>query len=102
MSTRVKWIVGIIGTIVLGALGSGLWDLCLRDFFVWSGHGILTLITLGIGSVRDSNYIEIAKGRTDRVGIYLVSIGLFFFGGIIGGVASVVTISGRRGELGIS
>src|SRR5437868_15179640 len=101
MSTRVKWIVGIIGTIVLGALGSGLWDLCLRDFFVWSGHGILTLITLGIGSVRDSVYFEIAKGRTDRVGIYLVSFGMAFFGILTGFVVALVTV-GRGGGLSVS
>src|SRR5258707_13104413 len=96
MSKLVKWTLWILGMIVLGALGSGFWDLLLRNMFVGIGHRILTLITLGIGSVRDSFYVEIAKGRTDRVGIYLVSFGAIFLGFLTGCVTALVTL-GRRG-----
>ena len=84
MRKSTKVVLGIIGTIILGALGSGFWDLCLRDFFTWIGHGILSATTLGITSVRDSFYVEIAKGRTDRVGIYLLTFAFFFFGALMG------------------
>src|SRR5712692_8680373 len=84
MRKSTKIVLGIVGTILLGALGSGFWDLCLRDLFTWIGHGILSAITLGITSVRDSFYVEIAKGRTDRVGIYLVTFAFIFFGVLVG------------------
>lgn len=84
MRKSTKIVLGIIGTVVLGALGSGFWDLCLRDLFTWIGHGILSATTLGITSVRDSFYIEIAKGRTDRVGIYLLTFAFIFFGALMG------------------
>jgi hypothetical protein len=84
MSTRAKIVLGICGSILLGALGSGFWDLFLRDAFIWVGHGLLTIITLGIGSVRDGFYAEISKGRTDRVGIYLVTFSFVFLGALWG------------------
>src|SRR6266536_2883145 len=84
MRKSTKIVLGILGTIVLGALGSGFWDLCLRNLLTWIGHGILSAITLGITSVRDSFYVEIAKGRTDRIGIYLLTFAFIFFGALIG------------------
>ncbi|MEY2485486.1 MAG: hypothetical protein QOH39_1134 [Verrucomicrobiota bacterium] len=103
MSNFAKWTVGIVGTVLLGALGSGFWDLFLRDIFVWIGHGLLTLITLGISSVRDSFYLEIAKGRTDRVGIYLVSFGMSFLGILTGFVFALATFRpGRAAGLGMA
>jgi hypothetical protein len=84
MSKPVKWTLWILGTILLGALGSGFWDLFLRNMFVGIGHGILTLITLGISSVRDSFYVEIAKGRTERAGLYLMSFTFIFLGFLAG------------------
>ena len=90
-----KILLGIVGSIILGALGSGLWELCLRDFCIWIGHGILSATTLGITSVRDSFYVEIAKGRTDRVGIYLVYFGFIFFGALFG-LYAATTKFGRK------
>jgi hypothetical protein len=84
MRKAAKITLGIVGTILLGALGSGFWDLCLHDFFTWIGHGILSLITFGFTSVRDRLYVEIAKGRNDRVGIYLLSYAFIFFGVMMG------------------
>jgi hypothetical protein len=84
MTKPTKWILGVLGTIVLGALGSGFWELFMRDFFTWIGRGILSVITLGITSVRDSFYVDVAKGRTDRVGLYLVSYALFLLGVLSG------------------
>jgi hypothetical protein len=78
--------------ILLGALGSGFWDLFLRNMFVGIGHGILTLITLGISSVRDSFYVEIAKGRTDRVGLYLMTFSFIFLGFLAGALTRPIRI----------
>jgi len=84
MRKPTKIVLGIIGPIILGALGSGFWDLCLRGLFTWIARGILSATTLGITSVRDSFYVEIAKGRTDRVGIYLLTFAFIFFGALVG------------------
>jgi hypothetical protein len=75
-STKGKWILGIIGTILLGAVGSGLWDVALKYVFSEIGRGILTGLSLGFGAIRDSCYLEIAKGQTDRASLWLVSFTL--------------------------
>jgi hypothetical protein len=98
MSRLLKWTLGILGTILLGALGSGFWDLCLRNTFIAIGHGILTVITLGISSVRDSFYVEVAKGRTDRVGIYLMSLVFLFVGVLAGRLARPIKVGGAPGS----
>jgi hypothetical protein len=97
-SRSLKWILGILGTILLGAVGSGFWELFLRNICIAVGHGILTLITLGIGSVRDSFYVEVAKGRTDRVGFYLVSFTFLFLGAFIGSLIRPIRIGDAPGS----
>jgi hypothetical protein len=76
-STIGKWTLGIAGTILLGALGSGLWDVALKSIFTSIGRGVLTGISFGYGSIRDSCYLEIAKGHTDRASLWLVTFSLF-------------------------
>jgi hypothetical protein len=98
MSKPLKWTLGILGTILLGALGSGFWDLCLRNTFIAIGHGILTLITLGLSSVRDNFYVEIAKGRTDRVGLYLMSFTFLFLGFLAGGLRRPISVGEAAGS----
>ena len=83
-----KPILGILLTIFLGAIGSGFWEICLKDIFIWIGHAILRVITLGITSVRDSFYEEIAKGRTDRAALNLHLYVIMFLGGICGFIFS--------------
>ena len=88
MNKTTKLILSVIGTIIIGAIGSGFWELCLHDCFNWIGRCILSGITLGITSVRDSFYEEVAKGRTNSPVIYLVSLTFllpsFFLGFFIG------------------
>src|SRR5260370_42092512 len=98
MSRPLKWTLGILGTILLGALGSGFWDLCLRTTFIAIGHGLPTLITLGISSVRDSFYVEIAKGRTDRVGLYLMSFTFLFLGLLSGFLTKRISVDEAPGS----
>jgi hypothetical protein len=57
-----KWVLGIALTIILGALGSGLWELALRPFSQWAGKAVLTAATLGSSAVKDRTYREAAKG----------------------------------------
>jgi hypothetical protein len=57
-----KVALGAVATVLLGALGSGLWDLALRPGGQWLGHAILTGVTLGSGYMRDQVYVEAAMG----------------------------------------
>jgi len=41
-----KVVLGIVGTIVLGAFGSGLWDVGLKPVGQWLGRAILDVATL--------------------------------------------------------
>lgn len=54
--------MGLTATILLGALGSGLWELALKPLGRWLGKSLLTVATLGSNSVRDDIYREAAKG----------------------------------------
>jgi hypothetical protein len=62
VSTWKKAIVAALGTILLGALGSGLWDLALKPSGRWMGNALLTAVTLGSSYLKDQVYIEAAKG----------------------------------------
>ena len=53
--TRVQILLGIIGTIFLGALGSGLWEL-LKPIFVGTGEVLVSIVTLGLTNLRDGFY----------------------------------------------
>jgi hypothetical protein len=66
MTMSRKVVLGIIGTIVLGAVGSGVWELIFSPTFTWLGRGLLTLVTLGLDSVSDSIYVDVAKGHHER------------------------------------
>jgi hypothetical protein len=67
---RVSAIFTVAGALILGALGSGLWDLLFKPLLVWIGSFIFNVATLGINSLRDELYTEIATGIFDRSGLY--------------------------------
>jgi hypothetical protein len=55
-----KIIQSVVGTIVLGALGSGLWELFAKPGLSRLGRSILTTLTLGSERVRDLAYASAA------------------------------------------
>jgi len=70
--TKKQWLIGLTGTIVLGAVGSGVWDVFLKPAFSWLGREVLTLVTLGLSSVKDSMYQDIAKGHHEVAGLNIL------------------------------
>jgi len=58
----IKWIFGVIGLILLGALGSGLWQIALKPFTFWFLETIFNIMTLGLSSLSDAFYTEVAEG----------------------------------------
>lgn len=58
----IKWILGIIGLIFLGALGSGLWQIVIKPLTFWFLETIFNIMTLGLSSLSDAFYTEVAEG----------------------------------------
>ena len=65
---RATWLAGML---LLGGLGSGFWDIALKPIFMWVGTQLLDLATLGISSLQDSLYADIARGADDRESRFL-------------------------------
>lgn len=83
-STKWKWIFGVIGTVFLGAIGSGLWELFLKEILLTLGRWILTGLTFGFSSIRDNLYKEIAQGHNDRVDLLLILVVFYIVSGFCG------------------
>lgn len=63
-----KTILSALGVIVLGALGSGFWEL-VKPLLGWGWSGVLTLSTLGLDSLRDGIYADTASVNGKPTGI---------------------------------
>ena len=57
-----KAIFAVFGTIILGAVGSGLWDLVLSDIILWIGEAVLTLFSRISAGYLDLLYKDVGKG----------------------------------------
>jgi len=73
-----KYISGLIGVIILGALGSGLWSIIAPGAGT-IGRWLLTVITLGINTVRDSTYEEAAIGHHELASLHVLFFVAAFF-----------------------
>jgi hypothetical protein len=62
MNSKAKWVFGILGSLVLGALGSGLWNGVFSPVFSALGRLTMSLLTLGYSSAKDGIYEKAAKG----------------------------------------
>ena len=83
----------ILGSIFIGALGSGLWDIAIKPLFYWLGRVSLTIITLGISSLKDAIYKDVATGLVETPSITVM---IFMVGGITGVVFSLITRGIRK------
>lgn len=79
-----NWILGILGTLILGAAGSGLWDLLAKPGLTWVGRSILNVLTLGSDAIRDSAYQDAALDPSAlpslliTFSVYSVLLGIVF------------------------
>lgn len=72
--TTWRWILAILGTIVLGALGSGLWEVLVKPGLAWAGGAVLTISTLGLDSLRDQIYADVAIGSYERASLSILAM----------------------------
>lgn len=72
-----KIALGLVGSVLLGGIGSGVWELALKPLGQWCGRLALTGATLGSNSVRDSIYREAAKGYHEASALNMFSLTVF-------------------------
>ena len=66
LNITLKWFLGIVGIIFLGALGSGLWSLLFKPLSKRFSKFFMSVASLGLKSVQNQIYAEVAKGHRDR------------------------------------
>lgn len=71
----------MVGALIVGAIGSGIWDILVKPSGKWIGQAILTTATLGSNSVKDSVYVEAARGLHDAPSLL-----------ILGALASIILL----------
>src|ERR1700723_1447649 len=59
-----RWPLKLAGLLLIGALGSGLWDSILKPVFKRAGYWLLDVASLGLDSYRASIYRQIATGAS--------------------------------------
>jgi hypothetical protein len=80
------WVLSIVATIVLGAIGSGLWD-AVKPVSRKLGSTLFTIITFGARRARDKIYREAAMGHHELPSLYILFIVL--------GLGTAVLIAGQ-------
>jgi hypothetical protein len=76
-NSKLKWTLGILGTIILGAIGSGLWSLLFEPVSLWTGRVLFTIATLGLDSLRTNVYAEVAKGLHEESSLVILTLIVF-------------------------
>jgi hypothetical protein len=59
-------------TVILGAIGAGLWELAFKPLLSVFSSFALNIVTFGLDSLRNGLYEEAAKGQFERVGIHIL------------------------------
>lgn len=80
MNFKNKAILGVIGALIIGGLGNGVWEYVLEPAFTWSLTGILNIATLGAQTFKDELYREIAKGFHEESSLSLANSLYYWIG----------------------
>ncbi|MCR9117637.1 MAG: hypothetical protein NXI22_11895 [bacterium] len=80
-------VLAFFGTIIVGAIGSGFWEICIRPSGWWIFQGFMFVVTFGSDSIRDSAYASAALDQSAIpsmcVLLSLVSVLLGFYFAIL-------------------
>lgn len=66
------WVLYILLTVVLGAIGSGFWEKAFKPFFTMTSRILLQASTFGFATARDSIYKEIARRSLNRPILFIL------------------------------
>jgi len=98
--TSRKVLIGIIGAILLGALGSGFWDIAGRPGVQWAGRAILDVVSLGSEALKNATYREAAKGYHEGAVLELTAVLVgVITGAIVGLVAETLALRVRTARV---
>ena len=71
---KIKYLFYFAGTLVVGGLGSGVWEYILKPLFSNGVDFILDLSTLGIETFKNSVYEEISQGFSEKNSIKIYNL----------------------------
>ena len=74
MKKIIKIILGLLGTIVLGAIGSGLWERVLSQWFDMLIIGTVKIMSYLISTYQDSIYADVANGFHEGSSVFIHAI----------------------------
>jgi hypothetical protein len=69
-----KKLVAAVAAVVVGALGSALWDVVLKPAGQWLGNAVLTAATFGSTTIKNQVYAEAAKGPHENAALVVVGL----------------------------
>lgn len=65
MATR--WVAGLSGALLIGALGSGLWEVAMKPTLMWIGTRLIEAAAFLWGGTLDSIYADVGAGNSERL-----------------------------------
>ncbi|OOV83518.1 hypothetical protein [Acinetobacter amyesii] len=77
-----SWVLGILGTLIIGGLGSGVWEIILKPFFSFMGNGIISFLINTSSSFSNEIYQNISIRGLDRFQAKIYSLFILLVGAI--------------------
>jgi hypothetical protein len=92
LSAIARWIGGLLGAILIGAIGSGFWEVALRDPVLWLGKKLLEFVALIWGGYVDNLYSHLGSNYSDALSLlpFMLSVAAMVM------FLSIVPLSLRR------
>lgn len=72
-----SWALGILGTLIIGGLGSGVWEVALKPLFSFLGNGIISFLVNKSTSFSNEIYQIISMRSLDRFQAKIYSLIVF-------------------------
>jgi len=79
---RRHWL-NAMGLLLMGAVGSALWEILARPVLIGFSALLMTIGTLGVPSLRDNVYVDVARGLHEDPSITLVAMAIGALGVIL-------------------
>jgi hypothetical protein len=92
------WIV-LLGTIIVGSLGSGLWEIAVKPSLMWGAQRTLDIATLGSTVIKDQAYTAAALDQTalPSAKIYVI-LNMAYIIFIVFAISPIVAFSKTNGK----
>jgi hypothetical protein len=91
-----KIAAGVVGTVFLGAIGSGFWQHLGDPLYSTARDGVLNLATLGLTTLKDLIYADVARGFSEAASTRTQEDLAFWFSYVLLGVLTLATLFYRE------